>query len=294
MRETEESSNRTTDGYWIEGIGTPYGLFISSGWDYRGGKLVECRLKGDVIFTDDEYLAEGTRPEPKVAREGRTWNYVYGSKEAVDSRKDLATATPDLQMTVCGDTIVMGVHAKNVLARSTRQYGDDDWHYVYSLREEQYQTYVMLPNRSLRWALMDLTRYENEQKILYSMESYRDGAWYVKGQTALTTQGHTYDAMVFSNGTSWIDAIGHSDSGIRIQADYEDRDSVNRYLLVSCYDGEQCIYLRSDVVENTPNSIVESRYDTQPSAFYDLQGRRLTTQPRRGIYVKDGKKVVVK
>lgn len=32
----------------------------------------------------------------------------------------------------------------------------------------------------------------------------------------------------------------------------------------------------------------------QNSPLYDLQGRRLTSQPSMGVFIKDGKKVVVK
>ena len=30
------------------------------------------------------------------------------------------------------------------------------------------------------------------------------------------------------------------------------------------------------------------------STLYDLQGRRLTTQPTKGVYIQNGKKVVIK
>jgi hypothetical protein len=34
--------------------------------------------------------------------------------------------------------------------------------------------------------------------------------------------------------------------------------------------------------------------NTQISSTYDLQGRRLTGAPRKGVYIRDGRKVVVK
>ena len=39
-------------------------------------------------------------------------------------------------------------------------------------------------------------------------------------------------------------------------------------------------------------TIETSKNSAQPT--YDLQGRRLTQQPRKGVYVRDGRKVVVK
>ena len=34
--------------------------------------------------------------------------------------------------------------------------------------------------------------------------------------------------------------------------------------------------------------------DTESSGIYDLQGRKLRQAPRKGLYIKDGKKVIVK
>jgi len=41
-------------------------------------------------------------------------------------------------------------------------------------------------------------------------------------------------------------------------------------------------------------SSVISAAEIERHSLFDLQGRRLTTQPRRGLYIKDGKKIVVK
>lgn len=48
------------------------------------------------------------------------------------------------------------------------------------------------------------------------------------------------------------------------------------------------------VLTKDPNNIIEIAPEDNNSPSYDLQGRRLKGKPSRGIYVKDGKKVVVR
>ena len=66
--------------------------------------------------------------------------------------------------------------------------------------------------------------------------------------------------------------------------------------LVSVYDGDVCIFERNDFHQQGIGAGVVSVH-ANPDALkrcYDLQGRKVTNPATRGIYVKDGKKVVVK
>ena len=57
--------------------------------------------------------------------------------------------------------------------------------------------------------------------------------------------------------------------------------------IASCYVGEQCIYRRNS------NSILLPATDTTKSvSIYDLSGRRLEQKPQKGIYIKNGKKII--
>ena len=42
------------------------------------------------------------------------------------------------------------------------------------------------------------------------------------------------------------------------------------------------------------NASVASTSPASPDIFYDLQGRRLAVEPRKGLYIRDGRKMVVK
>ena len=44
----------------------------------------------------------------------------------------------------------------------------------------------------------------------------------------------------------------------------------------------------------TVSVVPPSSMTADSSMFYDLQGRRIDGQPRQGIYIRDGRKVVVK
>ena len=86
----------------------------------------------------------------------------------------------------------------------------------------------------------------------------------------------------------WIEGIG-SDRGLLQPlpeiADYASQLVVN--------DDKTCIYNHKSarsVSKISHNQINGSNTHT----LYDLQGRRVTNQPRRGVYIRDGKKVVVK
>ena len=63
-------------------------------------------------------------------------------------------------------------------------------------------------------------------------------------------------------------------------------------LLLSCYDGDECIYSTEDInqIINIQSTITKYPSDN----LYDLQGRQLRHAPAKGVYIQDGKKWVVK
>ena len=81
----------------------------------------------------------------------------------------------------------------------------------------------------------------------------------------------------------------------------------NNVRLLDCYqDGQQLIdfdTMVSDVplnvysISSTPagvHTVSRPLPDSALPAIYDMKGRRLTTEPRKGVYIRDGRKVVVK
>ena len=93
----------------------------------------------------------------------------------------------------------------------------------------------------------------------------------------------------------WVEGIGSSKSGI-----YADWGvSIGTFMgskLLSVYDGEECIFTAADFTTKgtvgIKSSVTASRMNS--SVYYDLQGRRLAQPPTKGLYIRDGQKVMIK
>jgi hypothetical protein len=60
---------------------------------------------------------------------------------------------------------------------------------------------------------------------------------------------------------------------------------------MECRRGDEILYRHEDYVTSV-NSV---RTSVNPaSGIFDLQGRRLTQKPTKGMYIQNGKKVVVR
>jgi hypothetical protein len=66
-------------------------------------------------------------------------------------------------------------------------------------------------------------------------------------------------------------------------------------LLLSCYDGDECIFGAEDLnqITNIQPAITENPSNSRQE-IYDLQGRKVTMPQRNGLYIRDGKKHVVR
>lgn len=62
-----------------------------------------------------------------------------------------------------------------------------------------------------------------------------------------------------------------------------------------CFENGECIMTYSEMMAEG-SSGVNSVTAPQPlsASIYDLQGRRLSTKPQKGVYIRDGRKIVVK
>ena len=100
----------------------------------------------------------------------------------------------------------------------------------------------------------------------------------------------------------WIEGIGstwNGPFGDRFDSGHGLPGSFYGTRLLSVFDGDKCIF---DIDEFNKSRLAtrvkECNDDPQPyelsSAIFDLQGRRLMQKPAKGIYIQDGKKVVVK
>ena len=89
-----------------------------------------------------------------------------------------------------------------------------------------------------------------------------------------------------------VEGVGSLNDGLRLSDWFT--PSV-KTCLYAVYDSDKCIFTKADFTKEA-TGIRDPKIKVEPTGktLYNLSGRRLNTVPRKGIYIKDGKKVVVK
>ena len=93
----------------------------------------------------------------------------------------------------------------------------------------------------------------------------------------------------------WVEGIGSSLFGI-YNGIYPPRlaSGITDESVLSIYDGNELIFEEDDFMAPAVTAIKTVTHEKSGNnAFYDLQGRCLTTQPQRGVCIRDGRKYVV-
>ena len=206
--------------------------------------------------------------------------------------------------TLSGDTLIKYKHYKKlycqeedeapVYSRALRESGKTiycymEW-YDYGHRKEEDRCYIIF------------------NPILFSpsfMEPYFEDL--VDRVDELTVNGRTFTRhRYYENETDewWqaifagVEGVGFEHNGI-LGMDFS--MSMSNFLsLEACYEDGECIFTAGDFQKPGNDSdgveapLHPSPLTLHPQRCFDLQGRRLTGQPKPGIYIVDGKKRVVK
>ncbi|MBQ6063610.1 MAG: hypothetical protein IJK87_08270 [Prevotella sp.] len=88
----------------------------------------------------------------------------------------------------------------------------------------------------------------------------------------------------------WIEGIGSSNTPTY----YSDWEVIGpRHTMQQCYFNDECIFTYDDFFAKPVSSISNPVSSISVSnAVYDLQGRRVQTPQRGGLYIKDGRKLI--
>ena len=87
----------------------------------------------------------------------------------------------------------------------------------------------------------------------------------------------------------WVEGIGSMNyltNSVRIPGDY--------YTFLQCKIGEEILFSQNDFETLAIQQQIIKRGNYSISSTYDLQGRRQTAKLTKGIYIQNGKKIVVK
>ena len=244
--------------------------------------VVEGR-KWNVVTINPAYPSEATNGYYDVlGRRGKVWGrYTYVLE---------------------GDTVIGGITYKRLLS---------DGKYVCGLREEDGRVYKRGNNSE--GLLYDFNAqpgdiFKNDEYIWMQVGQVRQVS--VKGQDRRCLDMYSYyylgdpeegeDVKImggYNVADYWIEGIGCT--GFPDNAFWW--FIIGNYpLLVSVYDGDECIFDIEEFASIVATSVrdipkaTDGRSISPDTPIYDLQGRRLNATPQKGVYIQNGKKKLVK
>ena len=225
--------------------------------------------------------------------EGKVWNcisedsYLYGPYLI------------DCIFTMHGDTLIGNHSYKKVLCQYEKCYGDNEQHYYCAVREEAYQVFFVAKDASEESLLCDFSS-PSEIKVMThgDITFARYHATHIDGYP---TKQYEFMLCAIIDGEAnpsygyggWLEGVGSIYGGTPfdgILGGY-DQTITPRVDLMSCKVGEKYIFKEGWLAQ--PSSVTSSTERTAPQKeLFDLQGRRLQGEPKHGVYIQNGKKVM--
>ena len=217
----------------------------------------------------------------------------------------------DVIFTMTGDTEINGKTYKKVYLQFPGYFGDEEQHYHCAVREEDCRVFVVEPETEEENLLYDFSRPEEILELSYDDQTFVRNAGCQDG-FCFPNQMHyrlysNVDAINkgYSGIGDWIEGVGaiHVDPFAREFHVKESSKIPTAIFVQKCMNSEGVIIWKQPT---RPTSIQETLNNTPISVpLYDLQGRRLNAQPsnachtstfrlKKGVFIQNGKKVVVK
>lgn len=232
--------------------------------------------------------------------EGRTWNVVSLHPAEAPESDSITNYYKDIKGRWCigfphifelkGDTIMNGTTYKKLFL---------DGQFVSGLREEVGRIYECYWVNSPELRIFDFNLqpgdiFKDEFNDLDQMEVKQVRTVSIGGKNRRCMDMWIYqEGREISDGLVdyWIEGIGCM-NGPHFPFWWDAIGSQS--LLLSCYEGEKCILSTEEFNQITNiRSIITKDTSGSQQGMYDLQGRPVTT-PSKGIYIKSGKKVMIK
>lgn len=230
--------------------------------------------------------------------EGKTW--VYEAYDVVETDDDVYVTPYDISFTLRGDTVIIGKNYKKLYFNLR---GEESFYLA--LREEG-STIYRIRQRGKEFeecVLMDFDPVKIKEYLVDYFGSM--GFEYNCGETVESVDSVTVNSKRFRRHVYYetepvkheslraVEGIGFSHDGIlgmnRPQYWYQEH-------FKACYDGDgNLLFTEGDFWGPGDATAVESITTKEPASsknVFDLQGRRLSEKPVRGMYIKDGKKYV--
>ena len=248
---------------------------------------------------------EPDKVQEKMLSEGKVWEYYSvhyeDSDETGSGEGDIEKTTSIVDFTLTGDTVI----------------GSHQYHKVYYRQEGAMPSYYSAV-REEGTTVYNVRRNETTETVLIEFDPKRfggtvmdfifDGAEPMETIDSISVGGrqfrrHHYGVKDGQQGMTEyfvaVEGVGYKDNGLILGMSFERPTCYCDYMTFkACYENGVCIFTNEDfkaapitssiketlrpVITNIPKS----------SATFDLQGRRINGELKRGLYIRDGKKVI--
>ena len=252
-----------------------------------------------TVKASDDYRPTGAYNYHPTVVEGRTWNYVlqdYSNPRAGESPRETVYSYQ-----IQGDSVYLGVPCKKMYCRVNEQSV-----LTALLYEHERRVYCHVIEASLTNG-MGFVGDTEDWELLYDYSLNLDEREQhtnerLKAIEQIEADGRKFHRFVFVPEPDdgglfplyWIEGIG-----ARMSFFNPTRHFMLSYIseIVSVFDGDECIFTSGDFdlpAVSTRIAPVSTFSEKTSSALYDLQGRRLTGMPQRGLYIQNGRKYIAR
>ena len=287
---------------WVEGVGSSYGPGYPVGPQFTNGlttEMLSCYEDGECIFTADDFESVDTGVESLLS-ESKIWTMRYHLSLAPDAGDVYKFS----EYRLAEESIINGIPFKRVQARNRddgEEYPDEWKDAFFSIRQENGKVYITYNNRET-FAVMDFSLKKGDTFVMApDPDPYSQINFYVTEVTDTVLVNSTdktpRKCLHLQVGDMpgmyevWIEGIGSLYGGLEGVAMYYKAGSVPN--LMSCTDEDQVLYKYSDPsgisVQHASSGSIRG-----DAPIYNLQGQRVESVPRKGVYIQNGKKVVIK
>ena len=223
--------------------------------------------------------------------EGKVWN--------CNNTDDADAGVIDFVFTLRSDTLIGDNIYKKVLCQYEKYYGDDKQHYYCAVRENEYRVYLVETETTDEKLIYDFSRPNDKLMLSYDGQefvrmpgSHVDIAFWPSKQLCFPLYDTSGKAIDISWG--WMEGVG-----IPFGNPFAGGLNINKtdplfgfIIVVTCIKDRECLYDFDWLVQ--PTIIQETEKSVPIGSIYDLSGRRVQGTPKKGVYIQNGKKVVIK
>lgn len=197
------------------------------------------------------------------------------------------------------EIIVQGRRYMILWLNDIEMYGDDGWHFYAYVRESDRKVFILYEGKEEESLLYDFQMQQNGKLIMPNDIQMRFNGCFDTNYNGkiLTLQTFSISYIVDEPGVGVPDAGLECLESVGYSMDpfCTDRWFTRSPRLESCQENEECIFKGKDfgtlipLGVSMPNALMKD----SGNIYFDLQGRRINSIPAKGIYIRDGRKVVV-